>query len=145
MFETIQETVARGAAWLDGVEPGWWDRVNLDTLHMESCKNCVLGQLGGDFRHELAKLRPEFVNQQYYHACLLTRAGRKFVDAHGFDVTDTTSYTYWTPEADKAWREEILKRRGSIVVKDGVTISVPAGTLEAGDRLCIRAHGIVIE
>lgn len=44
---TIAERVARGAALLDEREPGWWQRINVRTLDIRSCKRCVLGQLEG--------------------------------------------------------------------------------------------------
>jgi hypothetical protein len=41
--------VERGAALLDRVEPGWAARINCDRLAMESCNQCILGQLHGRF------------------------------------------------------------------------------------------------
>lgn len=46
---TIQERVEAGAAWLDANRPGWVDRINLETLALERCFDCVLGQIYGDF------------------------------------------------------------------------------------------------
>lgn len=43
------ETVQRGAAFLDERLPGWRDRVNPDTLKMESSCDCVLGQVLGSY------------------------------------------------------------------------------------------------
>ena len=41
--------VARGAALLDAERPGWADQIGADTLAMESCDQCVLGQLYGNY------------------------------------------------------------------------------------------------
>jgi hypothetical protein len=41
-----QARVARGAEVLDRHRPGWYRRVNLGTLQLETCTMCVLGQLG---------------------------------------------------------------------------------------------------
>lgn len=41
--------VAKGAALLDEVMPGWADRIDLDTLAFPSCDHCVLGQLYGHY------------------------------------------------------------------------------------------------
>jgi hypothetical protein len=41
--------VKRGAALLDQVRPGWWREIALDRLAMESCNDCILGQLYGGF------------------------------------------------------------------------------------------------
>ena len=50
---TIAERVAAGAAFLDERKPGWWKRINLDTLDIYSCTACVIGQLGmADEGHE---------------------------------------------------------------------------------------------
>lgn len=42
--------VRRGMDLLDEICPDWIDRVNLDTLNISSCTDCVLGQLCGDYR-----------------------------------------------------------------------------------------------
>lgn len=48
--------VEKGAAFLDERMPGWVDRVNVARLDLSSCVACVLGQLGGDYRHEARRL-----------------------------------------------------------------------------------------
>lgn len=45
MTETVQERVARGAAWLDEQKPGWEDLIDFDTLDLSSCSLCVVGQV----------------------------------------------------------------------------------------------------
>lgn len=42
---TIAERVASGTAWLDSTFPGWWKSIDLGTLKMASCHECVLGQV----------------------------------------------------------------------------------------------------
>ena len=37
--------VRRGARWLDENVPGWWQRVNLNTLLLESAYSCICGQV----------------------------------------------------------------------------------------------------
>jgi hypothetical protein len=39
------ERIANGVAWLDEHHPGWADQIDLDTFRMESCTQCVAGQL----------------------------------------------------------------------------------------------------
>lgn len=46
---TPQERVAKGAALLDLKYAGWADKINSETLYMDSCANCVVGQLLGSF------------------------------------------------------------------------------------------------
>lgn len=46
-MSTIEERVARGAAWLDDVLPDWWKthEIDLDSLDMSDSCQCVIGQL----------------------------------------------------------------------------------------------------
>lgn len=54
--------VAKGAAELDRILPGWEQKIDLDELRLESDCNCVLGQLSVD-------LLPEpFVDTPYLDA-----------------------------------------------------------------------------
>ena len=48
---SVQERVARGARWLDGVRPGWRDALELRRLNLRHAHNCVLGQV---FAYEAA-------------------------------------------------------------------------------------------
>ena len=47
---------AAGAAFLDEHVPGWRTRIDLSTLDLESCENCILGQLFDDFMFGLEHL-----------------------------------------------------------------------------------------
>lgn len=42
----MAEAVQRGARWLDRNSPGWYNKINTNTLLMSSCALCVLGQIG---------------------------------------------------------------------------------------------------
>jgi len=44
---TIEERVARGAAWLDGKLPDWWQALDLDPAKFDMAAGCgcVIGQL----------------------------------------------------------------------------------------------------
>src|SRR5690606_28074016 len=46
-----------GAAYLDGVDPGWHTRLNPATLELADGAQCVLGQLHGGFRAGLFRAR----------------------------------------------------------------------------------------
>jgi hypothetical protein len=41
----VWDRVKAGATWLDGIEPDWDLRVDLDELNMRVCGECVLGQV----------------------------------------------------------------------------------------------------
>lgn len=43
--DTLFDRAERGAAKLDREVPGWYDRIDLKTLNLESCYMCVFGQL----------------------------------------------------------------------------------------------------
>lgn len=45
--DKLAERVQEGALLLDRELPGWYTKVNPDTLQMSSCTKCVLGQLYG--------------------------------------------------------------------------------------------------
>lgn len=42
--------VQAGAELLDRVHPGWFEKINVETLDLVECDRCVLGQLYGHFR-----------------------------------------------------------------------------------------------
>lgn len=45
----VHERVAAGIDFLNGKEPDWVDRIDLDNLDLMSGARCVIGQLEGDF------------------------------------------------------------------------------------------------
>jgi hypothetical protein len=88
----VREEVRRGAELLDERRPGWDQEINLANLKISSCRNCVLGQLYGDYHLGLDMISSD--------------AG-EFVDAedYGFDgVLD------WE-ELNEEWRDLIASRR----------------------------------
>lgn len=100
--------VARGAAFLDRVEPGWHERINLNTLKLDSCLDCVLGQLnaqsGGPGLYSAY-----FVKRQQLGLTVNAAA------EHGFTV-NRALVGYSEQEAQfelltAAWRELIEARR----------------------------------
>jgi hypothetical protein len=44
-----EEQINEGVALLDRIKPGWYHQVELQMLNMNSCFNCVMGQLFGEF------------------------------------------------------------------------------------------------
>jgi hypothetical protein len=46
---TVRARVERGAAFLDTRVPGWRDRIDPETLRINSSDKCVLGQLFGSY------------------------------------------------------------------------------------------------
>jgi hypothetical protein len=59
-MSTVAERVANGAAFLDGREPGWWERIDLDDLEMGSQCGCVLSEHSAAQDREYAALEAEW-------------------------------------------------------------------------------------
>lgn len=51
-----QARVAKGAAHLDRVTPGWWRLINADRLDLHSSCNCIVGQICGDFNEHFTRI-----------------------------------------------------------------------------------------
>lgn len=101
----MRAAVARGAALLDEVKPGWALAVDPDTLNLADCTLCVLGQLYGiderlltGYSIGLSSLCPE-------QEC---RAREEWARQHGFSC-----YGNGWDQAEALWREEIAERRAS--------------------------------
>ena len=63
MLELAKERVTKGHQWLDQNYPGWKEKIDLDTLELSSCLNCVLGQLYGHFDNSpFAEDGPEYLH-----------------------------------------------------------------------------------
>jgi hypothetical protein len=101
--QDARERVARGARFLDQHRPGWHAEIDTARLRMESCAQCILGQLFGDFPRALT---------------LTPQRDPEWVREHGFDLA--------IPEFDsdehildgyrrltEMWIDEIHKRKES--------------------------------
>lgn len=53
----VADRVARGAAELDILHPGWFKKINVDVLSLGSCTLCILGQLYGKFPDALCQFK----------------------------------------------------------------------------------------
>lgn len=90
---TAAEAVASGAQWLDEQHPGWWRHIDLETLDLSSCIQCVCGQLS---RTAYAWSRKGY----------RTKLGN-FAVTRGFEVR----YGYWSYEDLEAeWLLAIVAR-----------------------------------
>jgi hypothetical protein len=97
----IDKAVAKGAAWLDQVHPGWEHKIDPSTLAMDNPWACVLGQL---FGHEpIAESNAE--NYQLSSGCIagyyaivnMAWAGGmpSFAESRGFSIPDGTYSNSW--------------------------------------------------
>lgn len=92
--DTIAERVAAGARWLDEYEPGWVDRIDLESLDLGSCDRCIAGQLLGDFVN---------VDEQWPISTF------RETDALGFSLPLQRDLEY--DDLTAAWRTLITARR----------------------------------
>jgi hypothetical protein len=110
-FDDIAERVARGAALLDSEIPGWWQLIDVDSLDINDCYACVIGQL---FADEAMHWNPFEVGAAWLigrdaYGC--DTHAPALID-HGFSVSrsdDETEVNALTAE----WKRLISERRAS--------------------------------
>ncbi len=107
--EDARLAVKKGIQWLDNNHPGWASRIDLNTLNMSECENCVIGQSVGDYTHSIMDLSS-------FEA---RRASVIWAMEHGFEwsgvAIDGYPYdrpTYGYKELDILWSEEVRNRLG---------------------------------
>jgi len=106
--------VARGAAYLDEVDPVWYRGVDPETLELSSGSSCVLGQLYGGFRLGLRRAH-------LFHLSSAPRANLSPVSYGFFHVQGVSEdlqdrdYGYLTD----AWSREVRKRQAQDEGRDG--------------------------
>ncbi|QXD15591.1 hypothetical protein GQ464_001210 [Rhodocaloribacter litoris] len=101
-----RERAARGAAYLDAVDPGWYRRLEPDTLALADGSCCVLGQLHGEFRRGLVRAGLLDLSSAPRANLSPVRFGFHCVP-FGDEALRARDYAY----LDRAWREEIRRRR----------------------------------
>lgn len=99
---------ARGAAFLDGTDPGWHGRLRTDTLALGDGQACVLGQLHGEFRLGLFRARVVDGSSARFSFVSPADLGFHARPALG-EAEEALDYTFLT----RAWREEVAHRRGA--------------------------------
>ena len=65
----IAQAVHAGADLLDHARPGWYRRIDLDLLNLDSCFDCILGQAYGEEFSALSN-RPPRINTPYKYALI---------------------------------------------------------------------------
>lgn len=55
--------VSEAAKKLDVIRPDWPQAINFDTLDMNDCKNCILGQIFGYYDNGIIALYPDETQQ----------------------------------------------------------------------------------
>lgn len=104
-LENARRRAARGAAYLDDVDPGWHRRIDAEALALADGGRCVLGQLHGQFRAGLGR-------SGLFNLGSAPRASLSPV-AHGFHCVragDAEAERRDYALLDRAWREEVRQR-----------------------------------
>ena len=97
---------ARGAAYLDRVDPGWYRHVDLDRLELADGARCVLGQHYGAFFQGLT--RAGLLNLSSAPLGSLSPVDYGFLCVQGVDAAmQARDYAL----LNRAWRREIRRRR----------------------------------
>jgi hypothetical protein len=104
--EKARERVERGATYLDEVDPGWYRRVDSDTLELGDGQHCVLGQLHGEFRLGLGRS----------HLITMSSAPRASLSPanYGFKCIDGVSDEWQARDyalLNAAWKEAVRMRQ----------------------------------
>lgn len=108
--------VARGAAYLDDVDPTWYRAVDPDTLELSNGSSCILGQLHGEFRLGLRRAH-------LFHLSSAPRANLSPVSYGFFHVRNVSEelqdrdYAY----LNQAWGKEVRTRQARDQDMDGHT------------------------
>lgn len=104
--EAARQRVARGAAYLDEVDPDWWRRLDAAVLELSHGQHCVLGQLHGGFGQGLS--RAAVLNMGSAPRASLSPVALGFLCVQGV-AADWQARDYALLNA--AWQDEIIRRR----------------------------------
>lgn len=103
---------ARGATYLDSIDPGWYERLDPFGLALDSGSHCVLGQLHGEFRQGLG--RADILHMSSAPRANLSPVSLGFLSERGLSPTlEALDYQH----LDQAWQEEIERRQPALPPK----------------------------
>lgn len=96
----VSRQVRRGVAYLDRVEPGWYERVIPARIDLLDAQDCILGQVFGDFNS---------VNNDFNRIHWMVWVGRNgFV--HQWPTRSSLE------KRENEWRDYVAYRRGLVSV-----------------------------
>jgi hypothetical protein len=93
MYERTRARAAAGAGLLDRIVPFWWRRIKIRPLDISDCRNCLTGQLFGDYDRGLDRLGLSHDEARHY----------------GFEHNEGDVGGYYT--LTDAWKDEVRRRR----------------------------------
>jgi len=101
-MEIAMQAAEKGLAWLKESGPIYGldvNEVDISELNLGSCRRCVLGQLGTDYKQVIMRLMA--------HGAVSQAEVDNWVNDHGFDRTSEVEYH----ELDQAWRTLLERDR----------------------------------
>lgn len=105
-LDQARARAARGAAYLDSVDPGWFTRLDPTVLALENGHSCVLGQLHGEFRLGLG--RADVLHMSSAPRANISPVSLGFLSERGLPAAlEALDYQH----LDQAWQEEIDHRQ----------------------------------
>lgn len=108
-MSTIEERVARGAAWLDEQMPNWWTThgIDLDRLDLSRPCKCVVGQLSpeGDFATA--------INEGWFDLTFAAAFDYGFTAVRPNHFTTGAVANEIYRQLDAEWRRVITERRAA--------------------------------
>lgn len=108
---TVKERVARGAALLDRIVPGWEKRIDLEKLDLASCEFCVCGQLANTSRSRFVRERLEDPRDGYYVFLDYIKSKRK-TDGESYEISDEFGFSTYGSFSylNRQWKNLIEER-----------------------------------
>lgn len=107
-----RERVRRGAAYLDGADPGWRARIDPERLELSDGSHCILGQLHGEYRAGLMRTRiwdgSSAPTPRLFAATSPVDLGFH-ARTNGSEATADLDYAH----LNRAWREELARSAAS--------------------------------
>ncbi|HEX9952625.1 MAG TPA: hypothetical protein VGB53_12710 [Rubricoccaceae bacterium] len=104
-LDTARLRAARGAAFLDALDPAWARRVDPRRLELADGAACVLGQLHGDYRLGLGRARVLDLSSAPVASLSPVDLGFQAVGDLG-EPAEALDYAFLT----RAWRDEVVAR-----------------------------------
>ena len=102
-MKTYSREVGRGIRWLDKNYPGWYQIIDVETLKLEDCQRCVLGQLG-DF---METVEDAVMGQAH------TKEGIRWSRIHGFAIGMGSLNRDWINLTNQ-WKTAIERIRNAV-------------------------------
>ena len=98
----MTSAVERGASLLDEKRPGWENEIDVDRLDMNNFKNCVLGQVYGEYDAGLVQLGIRILS---------TEAIRSGFDAVTRESCPETTFSGRYNALTEDWKQQIADRQ----------------------------------